>query len=104
MRYCLKWFGVALGIAVLIWSLSPVAAAEVLQVGQLLSDALKDETMLVVDGAGKIDPLRPIDMVSRDGAYREHHAVRHVVDGRYVHLTEPLRHPFLSGARLYQTE
>ena len=95
---------VSVVIAVLIWSLSSVGAAEVVQVGLLFSDAEKDETMLVIENAGKIDPLRPISLVSRDGSYREQHAIRHFVDNRFVHLKEPLQKSFYSGARLYQVE
>lgn len=80
-----------------------VSKGEVVYVAGLFTDAYADEEFILVDDTSKIDELRPIVIVSRDGSYREEHRIKHLYDRRSIYLTERLVRDFLSGARIYQT-
>jgi hypothetical protein len=69
---------------------------------RLFQDTFKYEDFLLVDDATKIDELKKVKIVSRDGKYSEVHGVRHVYDGRSIHLTEVLKYDYLAGARIYE--
>jgi hypothetical protein len=78
------------------------ANGESVYLTRLFADCNRTETFVLVDDTSKVNELKPILIISRDGKYREVHGIRHVYDGRYIHLTERLLADFLSGARIYQ--
>lgn len=78
--------------------------AEVILVARLFADAHASETFLLVDDTRKINESKGIELVSKDGRYKERHGIQHLLDGRYIHLTGRLARDFISGARIYQVE
>ncbi len=91
-----------LSLLLLSGSLAAVVNGESVYVTRLFTDSYGYEDFILVDDTSKIDELKRIVIISRDGAYREEHGIKHIYDGRSIYLTEKLGADFYSGARIYQ--
>jgi len=71
------------------------------QIAVLVSDASRDETVLIVDTSTGIVVDKDLMIESRDGKLKETVAVKHVY-GNNVVIKEKLKNRFLAGSKLYQ--
>lgn len=69
-------------------------------VGELLSDAYGEETLLLVMLRTEVKPDQRIRIVARNGAWSEIGEIRHNY-GSYLWLKEKLRSEYLAGSRIY---
>ena len=93
---------VFLFLSLLLGCLAVLVNGESVYVSRLFADCYQYEDFILVDDTSKVDELKRVVIISRDGRYREEHGIKHVYDGRAIYLTERLRSDFYSGARIYQ--